>query len=147
MIGSGGDSFAYRGPGGTINDVHQDCDHQWTDLSPERTRVWLESRAYLYSLVAQLLTKLDDPAFLDVDGGSLLDNTTVLIGSELGDPLHDLEDMTYFLGGGRGRFARGVHELDNHTDVDLYTTILKGLGYSRTLGNQTRFQGELPILT
>ncbi len=146
MVGSGGDSFAYHGPGGSIADVHQDFDHQWKDLSPKDTALWLESRAYLYSKVAQLLAKLDDASYHDADGGTLLDNSTVLVGTELGDPLHDLHDLTYFLAGGRGRFKRGVFDLDGHTDVDLYTTMLKGLGIDKTLGNQTRFKGELPIL-
>ena len=146
MVGSGGDSFAYHGPGGSIADVHQDMDHQWNELSPANTKLWLESRAYLYSKVAELLGKLDDPSYHDTNGGTLLDNTTVLVGTELGDPLHDLKDLTYFLAGGRNRFKRGVIDLQGHNDVELYTTILKGIGSKKTLGNQTRFQAEVPIL-
>jgi hypothetical protein len=146
MVGSGGDSFSYSGPGGFINDVHQDFDHQWRDLNSDQTALWLESRSWQYQKVAALLEKLDDQAYLDLDGATLLDNTTVLIGSELGDPLHDLEGLVYFLAGGRGRFQRGMHQLSGHTDVDLYTTVLQGLGFARTLGNQTRFEGLLPIL-
>ena len=78
--------------------------------------------------IAELFQTLDDPAFRDVDGGSLLDNTTLVIGTELGDDVanHGMIDMPFWIAGGAKRFKPGDFLISGgHSDVDLYNTVLR----------------------
>jgi hypothetical protein len=100
------------------------------------------------SRIAAVLARLDDPSYRDVDGATLLDNTTVVIGTELGDDVanHGLTDMPFWIAGGRGRFRAGDFGISGRSDVDFYNTILRGLGVSTSIGDPAYFQGLLTQL-
>ena len=93
--------------------------------------------------IAAVLAQLDDPSYRDVDGATLLDNTTVVIGTELGDDVvnHGLTDMPFWIAGGRGRFHAGELVIPGRSDVDFYNTILRGLGVSTPFGDPAVFPG------
>ncbi len=101
------------------------------------------------SKVAEFLGKLDEPSHKDVDGGSLLDNTTVVIGTELGDDVanHGLTDMPFWIAGGQRRYQSGNFIIPGgRSDVELYNTLLRPIGVDSVFGDPAYFADLLPIL-
>lgn len=149
VMTAGGDRFGFdAGAKGMTNNAHLQAFHGY-DANNKSSRDIVHAVLYWeMDMVARFLKRLADPAFLDVDGGTLLDNTTLIIGTELGNPQsHSLDDLTFFITGGRGRFKTGVIDAQNRTDVDLYNTILRGIGVPTGFGDQSLFQAaDLPIL-
>jgi hypothetical protein len=146
MVGSGGDSYAFTSPHGHVDNIHGDGYHRWDD--PGVRLLVADNVAWQMSKIAELLRKLDDPAYKDVDGASLLDNTTVVIGTELGDDVagHGLKDMPFWIAGGRRRFRRGNFAFPGRSDVDFYNTVLRPFGVSSVIGDRTYFNDLLPII-
>ncbi len=144
MIDSGGDKWSFAGKAGTTGNIHGDTLHNWRD--PVHFPLSVEIWKWYYDKVGNFLSRLDDPNFVDADGATLLSNTTVLIGTELGDPVHDLNGLTYLIAGAQGRFTRGMHTFQGATDVDLYNTVLTGLGITQRIGTATNYQGDLPFI-
>jgi len=144
MVISGGDSYPFSSPNGNVDNIHEGGFHLWfnTDVRP----IVADAVQWNMTRIAAVLAQLDDPAYRDVDGGTLLDNTTVVIGTELGDDVvnHGLSDMPFWIAGGRGRFRAGELAVPGRSDVDLYNTILRGLGVSTLFGDPAYFQGLLP---
>ena len=108
LCGSGGDSYPYTCPAGNTNNIHGDGFHLWSS-NPGIRPIVNDHLTWTMSRIAELLRKLDDPSFKDVDGGTLLENTTVVIGTELGDDVanHGMTDMTFWIAGARKRFQIG----------------------------------------
>jgi hypothetical protein len=144
MVDSGGDKWAFTGKAGSTGNIHGDTLHNWHD--PAHYPLCLEIWKWFYDKASDFLTRLDDPAFVDADGATLLSNTTVLIGTELGDPVHDLNRLTYMIAGARGRFQRGQFNYTGRTDVDFYNTVLTGLGIQRRIGTQANYSGDLSFI-
>lgn len=147
MVISGGDSYPFSSPSGQVGNIHGEGFHLW--FNPGIRALVADNIQWTISKVAALLTKLDDPAYLDVDGASLLDNTTVVIGTELGDDVvnHGLSDMPFWIAGGRRRFRPGDFLIPGgRSDVDFYNTVLRGLGVSAPFGDPAVYSGTLPIL-
>ena len=71
----------------------------------------------------------------DIDGSSMLDNTTVLIGSAMADAAkHRRVDFPLMIAGGKYRHQRHLscgleHEHKNEMACDLYVTVLQQLGF------------------
>jgi hypothetical protein len=103
---------------------------------------------WMMTKVALFLSRLDDPRFPDPDGGTVLDNTVVLIGSELSWPnSHSLERMSYLIAGGGGRFKTGTHNIPGRSEVDIFSTIAQVLGMKTPFGSAKYYKGPLDILT
>lgn len=145
MVISGGDRFPFTCPAGSLANIHADGYHRWPG---QNAAITLEAVKWKMAKIAHFLARLDDPAWREANGGTLLDNTTLVIGTELGDPApHLRDDMTFLVGGARGRFRRGVFTMPRGTsDVDLYNTVLRGLGLDLKFGDQRYFKGQLPIV-
>jgi hypothetical protein len=60
---------------------------------------------------------------------------------------HHLDDLTFLIVGGKGRFRPGTHETAGRSDVDLYNTVLRATGVPARFGDATKFAGYLPITT
>jgi hypothetical protein len=104
---------------------------------------------WLMEKVAYFLAQLDDPAWLDPDGGTVLDNTLVLVGTELGTAgsgQHYVDYMTFLLAGGGGRITPGVFDYDGRSDVDLYSTLSHAMGLGDSFGDASAFSGLLDIV-
>ena len=147
MVTSGGDSYPYTCPAGTTPNVHGEGYHRWAD--PTIKPIVTDHVQWMVTKIAAFLTRLDDPAFKDVDGGSLLDNTTVVIGTELGDDVanHGMTDMPFWIAGARKRFKPGQFRLSaKSSDVDFYNTILQRLGITTPFGDQKYYNGPLSIV-
>jgi hypothetical protein len=144
MVISGGDSYPFSSPNGQVDNIHSNGFHLW--FNPDVRPIVADDIQWTMTRIAAALAALDDPGYRDVDGGTLLDNTTVVIGTELGDDVvnHGLSDMPFWIAGGRGRFRAGELAIPGRSDVDLYNTILRGLGVSTPFGDPAYFQGLLP---
>lgn len=104
---------------------------------------------WLMEKVAFFLARLDDPAWAEPDGTTLLDDTLVLIGTELGtgaDGQHAVDSMTYWLAGGGGRIASGDYELSGRSDVDLYSTVTRAMELGDHFGDMSDFSGHFDIV-
>jgi hypothetical protein len=144
MVGSGGDRFGFSGKTGETGNIHGEVLHSWP---ANYLDLGLEILAWHYDKVASFLERLADPDFRDLEGNTLLDDTTLLIGTELGRPaVHGLKSLSYMIAGARRRFRTGVHSFTDRCDVDLYNTVLTGLGIQRRIGNLERYSGELSII-
>jgi hypothetical protein len=105
---------------------------------------------WLMEKIAYFLDQLDDPTWPDPLGGTILDNTLVMIGTELGPESsgqHYVDYMTYFLAGGGGRITPGIHDFDGSTDVDLYSTVTRAMGLGDAFGDPVDFSDHLDIVT
>lgn len=139
----GGEEIGAKTPYGTVRNIHTDVFHRWPG---EKTDVFKWVVSWTMDRIAAFLAKLDDPGYLTPGGGTLLDGTAVLIGTELGNPsTHQRDDMTFFLAGRSDRIRPGVHDFPARSDVDLYNTTLRALGVDHPFGDQRHFTGLLPI--
>jgi hypothetical protein len=104
---------------------------------------------WLMDKVAYFLAQLDDSAWPDPDGGTVLDNTLVLVGTELGtatDGQHEVDHMTYWLAGGGGRIQNGIFDYAGRSDVDLYSTISRAMSMGDQFGDTGDFSGHLDLV-
>jgi hypothetical protein len=134
-----GDRYTFAGQGKNVHDLA----HGWR-ASAENG--FDKSVTWLMGNLAYFLKAMDDPAFTLPEGGTLLDNCPVLIGTEVGDPApHSFSNLTFMLAGGGGLFKPGLHEFgDKSSEVDLYSTVARALGLGDKFGDPKHFTGYLP---
>lgn len=138
----GGDEFSMNVLGKKAADAHGDWFHAYGSNKPQVDYI-IDWEMKQIALFLDELANTPEP-----DGTTMLQNTTVLIGSELGMPVgHHLDQLTFLVVGGKGRFKAGTHELKGRSDVDLYNTVLRALGVPTSFGNMAKFAGYLPITT
>lgn len=124
--------------------VH-DLAHQWRRDADNGFAGAVE---WLMQKVALFLTHLDDPAYPDPNGGTVLDNTLVFIGTELGtsgDGQHGVSSMTYFLAGAQGLVRTGIHDAPGRNDVDLYSSIVRAMGIGTRFGEPRDFRDYVDV--
>jgi len=121
--------------------------HDWSSTSEngfDRCVHWLMEK------VAYFLDALDDPAWPGAGGGTMLDDTLVLVGTEMGtrtDGQHRADWMTYWLAGGGGRVRSGDHLFEGRSDVDLYSTIAQAMELDGgRFGDASAFNDHLGIV-
>jgi hypothetical protein len=142
LVTNGGDEFSHRIGDSFAEDIHGDWFHKYPS---EKANVDAIIK-WEWEQLSYFLKQLSDPAFKEANGKTLLENSTVFLGTELGALPHVHEDLTFFIAGAQGRFKRGVHEMGNRSDVDMYQTILTSLGVPTKFGDPTFSTGDLPIL-
>jgi len=102
---------------------------------------------FMADQMAYFLRQLDDSNYTEENGKTLLDNITLLFGTELGNHAnHDLKSVFHVVSGGNGRFNVGQNMAVNTSGVDVYNTILRGHGITRRMGDQNYFNGEITSL-
>ncbi|MEM9861639.1 MAG: DUF1552 domain-containing protein [Myxococcota bacterium] len=85
--------------------------------------IWL-----IMTALTDYLRALDDPEVTDANGGTLLDNSLVLAGTELGDgDAHDIENVFHLSSTACGAIRPGVHNLDVQA-TQVYNAGLRALG-------------------
>src|SRR5204863_4885363 len=124
-----GDRYNYPGQGTNVHDLA----HAWR---PSGENGFDKSVTWLMGNLAYFLKGMDDPSFTLPEGGTLLDNTPVLVGTEVADPApHSFSKLTFMLAGGGGLFKPGLYDYaDRHSEVDLYSTISRALGIADQFG-------------
>jgi len=103
-------------------------------------------RARLYQHFAQtniayFLQQLDSTDHLEANGKTVLDNTTVVIGTEYGWN-HSKENLFHAVVGGAGRFRSGWFTDRTMNCIDLYNAILTGHGLPANVGQRTEVESE-----
>lgn len=148
LMMAGGAPLPFTGVNGSIGSAHSGLFHSYPGGNVKLT---LEVFTWGMARVAQVLSMLDDPKYREANGATLLDNTTLMIGTELGEPAnHKTTDMTFWIAGAKNRFQRGIQNFAGagRTDVELYATLLKGMGLPNLkFGDQKQYKSDLPILT
>ncbi|MEM6294418.1 MAG: DUF1552 domain-containing protein [Myxococcota bacterium] len=120
----------------------------------------LDNRRWRWSLMRRLLDGLDDPNFVEADGGTLLDQSLVLFTSEFRNASgHYAYNMPLMLAGSAGGYFETGRFLDyntfgpgptfeyesQHSTHNLFTSILHAMGGDDAhFGNETAvYQGPL----
>ncbi len=100
---------------------------------------------WIMEKVAYFLDRLAQTADPLHEGQTLLDNTLVLIGTELSDPApHSRQDMSFLLAGGPVRPGR-VIDAGGRSVVDLYSSCAALLGVGEVFGDPEFFSGHLDL--
>jgi hypothetical protein len=113
---------------------------------PEDQRGFVLAVRWVMDRVAVLLRALDDASRPEPDGGTLLDRTLVLVGTELADPVtHGFDDMSYLIAGGGVR-GGAVDVAGASTDVDVFRTFARAAGVAAPFGDDRLVRRPLPDL-
>ena len=132
-----GDKFVQNG---RFGDPHE-LGHRWRTTNENGFDV--PFRWYLEHM-AEFLLMLDDPSFVDLDGRTVLDNTLVLLGTEVSNPNHAWDNCTFLLAGATGTIQPGVYEYgDQKNDVDLFNTVSRAIGIEEPFGDMSFFNSTL----
>ncbi|MEM6990526.1 MAG: DUF1552 domain-containing protein [Myxococcota bacterium] len=118
--------------------VNHEHFHAWNGTGSPVHADW-HLHFYMREL-AYLLTRLDDTEYADENGGTVLDNATILISTELSDPgPHLSRDVFHAYSGGNDRFATGTMVTatgdPQRPAADFYNTILEAYGVERRMGS------------
>jgi Protein of unknown function (DUF1552) len=145
LVTMGGDVYPGSYMGQSATNVHGQWFHSYPSKHAQISSVVL----WEMTMVAQFLDKMNKiPDPQDPGGKTLLNNATVLIGTELGEPdTHSRQNMTFFMAGGKGRYMGGTQNVGSRSDTDLYNTVLSKItgAPSTTFGKQGTFTGQLSI--
>jgi hypothetical protein len=137
-----GDRYNFAGQAANVHDLA----HSWR---PGGENGFDQSVTWCMGRLAYFLKAMDDPAYMLPEGGTLLDNTPILIGTEVADPApHSFANLTFMLAGGGGKvFKPGVYDFGNKSsEVDLYSTLSRALGIGDKFGDPRYFTDYLPGL-
>jgi Protein of unknown function (DUF1552) len=141
---SAGESYPYNGPEGNFRSTHGYAYHVWPRQHENAVRSFVRWTA---DRIAEWFKALDSGVFADAAGGSLFHNSVSLVGTEIADPsTHSREDMTFILGGGRGRLRTGIQRWQGRSEMDLYDGVLATLGGVPVKIGERRFALEPLVL-
>ena len=90
---------------------------------------------FFQSNIAYFLGLLDDPEMLEANGKTVLDNSLIVVGTEVGWN-HDLKPVFHGVAGGQGHFRPGFHNQEVSC-VDVYNTLLNAFGIDAKIGVQS----------
>jgi len=96
---------------------------------------------FAQSNIAYFLEQLDDPNHLESNGKTVLDNTTVVIGTEYGWN-HSKSNVFHAVAGGDGKFASGFFTDRKMNCIDFYNAVLQAHGLNANIGAATNVDSE-----
>jgi hypothetical protein len=105
---------------------------------PEHARLY---QHFAMTNIATFLAALDDPEFPEENGRTVLENSTVVLGTEYGWN-HSKQDVFHAVLGGAGRFNTGSFVDRRMNCVDLYNAILAGYDVDANIGAATGVASE-----
>lgn len=140
MVGCGAEDLQLAGLSGPQHRLG----HQWAS---DKDNDFVAYNLFQMRLLSTLLDKLDDPAYLDANNQTVLDNTVLLAGTEVSNPSsHSQDEKLYMVCGGAGRIRTGYHHrVGDGTDRpanDLYTACLRAAGVPVEAFGEPRFNTE-----
>jgi hypothetical protein len=130
---------------GLIDGVENAGHHNITHSGDNREHDEAEIHRWYNEHMASFLTAMRDTP--DVDGSSLLDNTLVVVWSEIRLGRHTFDNVPIQLFGGPGVGLEGGRKLgyDGRSTNDLWVAIANALGHPMTtFGDEERCEGLLP---
>ncbi|MDP7015929.1 MAG: DUF1552 domain-containing protein [Pirellulaceae bacterium] len=117
------------------------CSHEWWHQFNERRKnEQLRSHAHLKMReMAYFLQRLDGDDAREANGKTILENSLITISTESGDGRHndvkrELSGVFHAITGAAGRFKTGEILDVGAEGVDVYNTMLEGMGVKRRLG-------------
>jgi len=96
---------------------------------------------FALSNIARFLSYLDDPEFVEANGKTVLDNATIVLGTEYGWN-HSKQNVLHAVIGGGGRYETGFFVDRRINCIDLYNAILQGYGIEARIGEATSVSSE-----
>ena len=121
------------------------CSHEWWHkFNEKRKNEALRAHAHLKMReVAYFLGRLDDSESRDVNGRTILDNSMITISTESGDgrhndPKRELSGVFHAITGAGGRFKTGEILDVGAEGLDVYNTMLAGMGVTDRMGPENR---------
>ncbi|MEA2697410.1 MAG: hypothetical protein QOI66_1681 [Myxococcales bacterium] len=150
---SGGGHTYFTGPGAYPDDanyvfngnVHATY-HMWNANNAGIVKIGTAHNFFCHRNLAQVLTKMDAKDFLGPNGKTVLDNTLVLVGSEVGTN-HDVTRMFHGIAGGNGRFKMGLNSNDRIKAIELYSSLGKAYGMAKVGDGRDYKADDSSILT
>ncbi|HJK98741.1 MAG TPA: DUF1552 domain-containing protein, partial [Polyangiaceae bacterium LLY-WYZ-14_1] len=122
---------------------HHEAWHGYNGLAvPQDRMAW--HMHFILDQTVRFLEKLDDPAYPTESGGTLLDDSLVVVGTELGDgSRHATRDVFHAVSSAGGRLATGVVDEGAMMQVDFLNTCLQAVGIDRSMGDERRAEGPV----
>ena len=121
------------------------CSHEWWHkFNEKRKNEALRAHAHMKMReIAYFLGRLNDSDSRDVNGKTILDNAMITISTESGDGRHndvkrELSGVFHAITAAGGRFKTGQIMDVQAEGLDLYNTMLAGMGVAARLGPKTR---------
>lgn len=125
----------------------QGCSHEWWHkFNESKPNKELRAHAHLKMReVAYFLQQLDSDDARESNGRTILENSLITISTESGDGRHsnvkrELSGVFHAITGANGRFKTGEILDVGAEGMDVYNTILEGMGVAQRLGPQNRDQ-------
>jgi hypothetical protein len=123
----------------------QGCSHEWWHkFNEKKSNEALRAHAHMKMReLAYFLQKLDGDDARDANGKSILENSMITISTESGDGRHndvkrELSGVFHAITGANGRFKTGEILDVGAEGIDVYNTMLEGVGVADRLGNGKR---------
>jgi len=121
------------------------CSHEWWHKFREKKKnEQLRAHAHMKMReVAYFLKQLDGPEAVESNGRTILENSLITISTESGDGRHnnvkrELSGVFHAISGAGGRFKTGKILDIGAEGLDVYNSILAGMGVSQRLGPPKR---------
>jgi hypothetical protein len=121
------------------------CSHEWWhDFDEQKKNEALRAHAHMKMReVAYFLQHLDGPEAREANGRTILENSLITISTESGDGRHDnvkreLSGVFHAVTSANGRFKTGQTLDVGAEGLDVYNTLLAGMGVSDRLGPSER---------
>lgn len=121
------------------------CSHEWWHAFNENKKnEQLRAHAHMKMReIAYFLHKLSDSDSVEANGKTILENSLLTISTESGDGRHsdvkrELSGIFHAITGANGRFKTGQTLDVGAEGIDVYNTMLAGMGARRRLGPDTR---------
>jgi len=117
------------------------CSHEWWHrFKDDRKNEQLRAHAHMKMReMAYFMQKLDEPDCKEANGKSILENSLITISTESGDGRHndvkrELSGVFHCITGANGRFKTGQIMDVKAEGLDVYNTVLTGMGSKQQLG-------------
>ncbi|MDF1753450.1 MAG: DUF1552 domain-containing protein [Verrucomicrobiales bacterium] len=127
------------------------CSHEWWHAyRPEKRNEQLRMHAHMKMReIAYFLQRLDGPDSMEANGKSILENSLITISTESGDGRHadvkrELSGVFHAITGANGRFKTGGFAKLGAEGIDVYNTMLEGMGTKNKLGPGDRKHRRTP---
>jgi hypothetical protein len=121
------------------------CSHEfWHKFNEKKKNEQLRAHAHMKMReVAYFLSRLDGKESMEANGRSILENSMITISTESGDGRHndvkrELSGIFHAITGANGRFKTGQIMDVGKEGIDVYNTMLDGMGVNDRMGPAKR---------